>query len=222
LIESTSALTGKHIVVSAGPTREALDPVRFLSNHSTGKMGVALAAAAWRRGAQVTLVAGPLDVDVPTGPDVVFVETTDEMAAAVRKALKKADALIMAAAPADFRAKSVAGQKIKKGASAPSLALEFTTDILQATRDARRPGCIVVGFALETEKLEASALKKLEVKQLDLVVANRVEEGSGFGTDTNRVTLLGRDGSREELPLQGKAEVADAILDRVAGLFHGR
>lgn len=222
LIEPVSALTGKHIVVSAGPTREALDPVRFLSNHSTGKMGVAVAAAAWRRGAQVTLVAGPLDVAVPTGPDVVSVETTDEMAAAVRKALKKADALIMAAAPADFRAKSVAGQKIKKGTSAPSLALEFTTDILQATRDARRPGCIVVGFALETEKLEASALKKLEVKQLDLVVANRVEEGSGFGADTNRVTLLGKDGSREELPLQGKVEVADAILDRVAGLFHGR
>jgi phosphopantothenoylcysteine decarboxylase/phosphopantothenate--cysteine ligase len=222
LIEPVSALTGKHIVVSAGPTREALDPVRFLSNHSTGKMGVALAAAAWRRGAQVTLVAGPLDVDAPTGPDVVPVETTDEMAAAVRKALKKADALIMAAAPADFRAKSVAGQKIKKGAAAPSLALEFTTDILQATRDARRPGCVVVGFALETEKLEASALKKLEVKSLDLVVANRVEEGAGFGADTNRVTLLGRDGSREELPLQGKVEVADAILDRVAGLFHGR
>jgi len=222
LIEPASALTGKHIVVSAGPTREALDPVRFLSNHSTGKMGVALAAAAWRRGAQVTLVAGPLDVDVPTGPDVVAVETTDEMAAAVRKALTRADALIMAAAPADFRAKSVAGQKIKKGAAAPSLALEFTTDILQATRDARRPGCVVVGFALETERLEASALKKLEVKHLDLVVANRVEEGSGFGADTNRVTLLGRDGSREDLPLQGKDEVADAILDRVAGLFHGR
>ena len=222
LIEPASALTGKHIVVSAGPTREALDPVRFLSNHSTGKMGVALAAAAWRRGAQVTLVAGPLDVDAPIGPDVVAVETTDEMATAVRKALKTADALIMAAAPADFRAKSVAGQKIKKGAAAPSLALEFTTDILQATRDARRPGCVVVGFALETEKLEASALKKLQVKSLDLVVANRVEEGSGFGADTNRVTLLGRDGSREELPLQGKDAVADAILDRVAGLFHGR
>ena len=106
--------------------------------------------------------------------------------------------------------------------AAPSLALEFTTDILQSTRDARRPGCVVVGFALETEKLEAAAKAKLEAKDLDLVVANRVEAGSGFGTDTNRVTLLGRDGSREELPLLGKGEVADAILDRVAGLFDGR
>ncbi len=161
-------------------------------------------------------------MQLPTGPDVIAVETTEEMASAVRKALKKADALIMAAAPADFRAKAVAGQKIKKGAAAPSLSLEFTTDILQTTRDARRPGCIVVGFALETEKMEASALKKLEAKGLDLVVANRVEEGSGFGADTNRVTMLGRDGGREELPLQGKEAVADAILDRVAGLIDGR
>ncbi|MHB0963928.1 MAG: bifunctional phosphopantothenoylcysteine decarboxylase/phosphopantothenate--cysteine ligase CoaBC [Gemmatimonadaceae bacterium] len=222
LLEPASPLTGKHVVVSAGPTREALDPVRFLSNHSTGKMGVALAAAAWRRGANVTLVAGPLAVDVPTGPRLVSVETTEQMADAVRAALATADALIMAAAPADFRARVVAGQKIKKGAGAPSLEFEFTTDILASTRDARRPECVVVGFALETEQLEAGAKSKLVAKGLDLVVANRVEEGAGFGSDTNRVTLLARDGAREELPLQGKGAVADAILDRVAGLFDGR
>jgi phosphopantothenoylcysteine decarboxylase/phosphopantothenate--cysteine ligase len=222
LLEPASPLTGKHIVVSAGPTREPLDPVRYLSNHSTGKMGVALAAAAWRRGATVTLVAGPLAVEAPTGPRLVSVETTEQMAGAVRDALATADALIMAAAPADFRARAVAGQKIKKGASAPSLEFEFTTDILTATRDARRPDCVVVGFALETEQLEAGAKSKLVSKGLDLVVANRVEDGAGFGSDTNRVTLLGRDGTREELPLQGKGEVADAILDRVAGLFNGR
>ncbi len=222
LLEPTSVLGGKHMVVSAGPTREALDPVRFLSNQSTGKMGVALAAAAWRRGATVTLVAGPLGVDAPTGPRLVAVETTQEMADAVRDALETADALIMAAAPADFRPQAVAKQKMKKRAAAPAIALEFTTDILRATRDARRPGCVIVGFALETEDLEASAQAKLEAKSLDLVVANRVGADSGFGADTNRVTLLGRDGRRDELPLLGKDEVADAILDRVAGLFHGR
>lgn len=222
LLEPASPLTGRHIVVSAGPTREPLDPVRFLSNHSTGKMGVALAAAAWRRGANVTLVAGPLAVEAPVGPRLVAVETTEQMAGAVRDALATADALIMAAAPADFRARAVAGQKIKKGTAVPNLEFEFTTDILTSTRAVRRPECVVVGFALETEQLEAGAKSKLVSKGLDLVVANRVEEGAGFGSDTNRVTLLGRDGAREELPLQGKGEVADAILDRVAGLFHGR
>jgi phosphopantothenoylcysteine decarboxylase/phosphopantothenate--cysteine ligase len=222
LLEPASSLCGKHVVVSAGPTHEELDPVRFLSNHSTGKMGVALAAAAWRRGAQVTLVAGPLGVAYPVGPRVVAVQSTEEMAKAVGEALTTADALIMAAAPADLRAERVADQKIKKGAKAPSIALAFTTDILLATRDARRPGCVVVGFALETEQLEANARAKLAKKDLDLVVANQAEDGAGFGFDTNRVTLLGRDGSRVELPLQDKSAVADAILDRVTGLFDGR
>lgn len=222
LLEAPSALTGRHVVVSAGPTREPLDPVRYLSNHSTGKMGVAIASAAWRRGARVTLIAGPLSVDAPTGPDVVSVETTEQMEMAVRDALPSADALIMAAAPADFRAKSAATHKIKKGSGAPILALEFAADILTATRDARRPGCVVVGFALETDDIESAARTKLAAKELDLIVANPVEDGAGFGADTNRVTILGRDGSRDALPLQGKDEVADAILDRVAGLMHGR
>ena len=222
LLEPASSLRGKQVVVTAGPTREALDPVRFLSNHSTGKMGVAVAAAAWRRGAEVTLVAGPLGVELPVGPRVVSVESTQDMAEAVRHSLANADALVMAAAPADFRAEQLAPQKIKKGASAPSLPLAVTTDILKATRDARRAGCVVVGFALETENMEANARAKLGAKELDLIVANRAEEGAGFGFDTNRVTLYGRDGSAEELPLQSKIDVADAILDRVAGLFDGR
>ena len=222
LLEPATSLRGKHIVVTAGPTREALDPVRYLSNYSTGKMGVALAEAAWRRGADVTLVAGPLDVEFPVGARVVSVESVQQMADAVRSALVGADALIMAAAPADFRAEQAAAQKIKKGATAPSMTFAFTTDILRSTRDARRPGCVVVGFALETEELEANARAKLASKELDLIVANKAEEGSGFGYDTNRVTLIGRDGSAVELPLQSKTDVADAVLDRVTGLFDGR
>ena len=222
LLEPASSLRGKHVVVSAGPTREPLDPVRFLSNHSSGKMGVALAESAWRRGAEVTFVAGAISVAPPVGARVVSVETTDDMADAVRAALATADVLVMAAAPADFRPEAVAGQKIKKGASAPNLALAHTTDILRDTRSARRPGTVVVGFALETEHLDVNAREKLEKKELDLIVANETGEGSGFGHDTNRVTLLGRDGSREALPLMAKADVADVILDRVAGLLDGR
>ncbi|MHB8838286.1 MAG: bifunctional phosphopantothenoylcysteine decarboxylase/phosphopantothenate--cysteine ligase CoaBC [Gemmatimonadaceae bacterium] len=222
LLEPPSSLSGRHVVVSAGPTREALDPVRFLSNHSSGKMGVALASAAWRRGATVTLVAGPMTAEPPTGPRLIRVESTEQMADAVRAALGTADALIMAAAPADFRARDVSDQKLKKGGAAPTLALVFTTDILKSTREARRPGCVVVGFALETQDLEANARAKLAAKECDLIVANRVEEGAGFGTDTNKVTLFTRDGASEALPLLDKTEVADAILDRVAGLLDGR
>jgi phosphopantothenoylcysteine decarboxylase/phosphopantothenate--cysteine ligase len=222
LLEPASSLQGKQVVVTAGPTREAIDPVRFVSNQSTGRMGVALAASAWRRGADVTFIAGPLAVPPPVGVRVVPVETTDEMADAVRAALATADVLVMAAAPADFRPEAVAGQKIKKGETAPTLALANTTDILRSTRGARRPGAVVVGFALETEQLDAHAREKLEKKGLDLIVANQTGEVSGFGHDTNRVTLLGRDGSREALPLMAKTEVADVILDRVAGLLDGR
>ena len=222
LLEPASSLRGKHVVVSAGPTREPLDPVRFLSNHSSGKMGVALAESAWRRGAEVTFIAGPIAVPPPIGARVVSVGTTDDMADAVRAALATADVLVMAAAPADFRPEAVSGQKIKKGTSAPNLALAHTTDILRDTRKARRPGTVVVGFALETEHLDVNAREKLEKKELDLIVANQTGDGSGFGHDTNRVTLLGRDGSREALPLMAKADVADVILDRVAGLLDGR
>ncbi|GJG88629.1 peptidase ClpP [Gemmatimonadetes bacterium T265] len=220
LLEVAGPLAGRRVLVTAGPTREALDPVRYISNHSSGKMGVALAAAAWRRGADVTLVAGPLQVPVPEFVDHVAVERTADMAAAVAAALPAADVAIMAAAPADFRAAAVATEKIKRGAGELTLALAPTADILASTRAARRPGAIVVGFALETTDGEAHARAKLAAKSLDFIVLNdATEPGAGFGVDTNRVTLLGADGSREALALMPKRDVADAILDRVDALL---
>ncbi|MDH5234036.1 MAG: bifunctional phosphopantothenoylcysteine decarboxylase/phosphopantothenate--cysteine ligase CoaBC [Gemmatimonadota bacterium] len=221
LLEPKGKLAGRRVIVTAGPTREPLDPVRFLSNHSTGKMGVALAAAAWRRGAEVAVVHGPMTAPIPDGICATPVETTAEMADAVRAEVAQADVLVMAAAPADFRPAKVEGAKIKKRGKAPApLALDETPDILRSTRDARRPGMLAVGFALETDHLLEHAKAKLEAKGLDLIVANSASEaGAGFGSDTNRVTLVHRDGTVEELPLQPKSVVADAILDRVEALL---
>ena len=223
LIEGQTGVSGKRIVVTAGPTREAIDPVRFVSNHSSGKMGVALAAAAWRRGANVDLVAGPLNVPAPTGAALHAVESTEEMAGAVERLLPAADVLIMAAAPADYRPMTVETQKIKKSGDTRSLALAPTTDILLATAGARQPHAVIVGFALETQDAVKSGHGKLSRKKLDLIVVNdATEPGAGFGVDTNRVTLLTRDGGEERLPLMPKSDVADAILDRVEALLRGR
>ena len=223
LLEPAGALAGRDVLVTAGPTREPVDPVRYLSNRSSGKMGVAIAAAAWRRGANVTLVAGPMETPTPAGVHVVRVETTAEMADAVAAGLATADALVMAAAPADFGVATPAAQKLKKDQAPDTLALARTPDILRATRAARRPGAVIVGFALETERVLEHARGKLAAKDLDLVVANdATEAGAGFGTDTNRVTLIGRDGAAESLPLQSKDAVADAILDRVEAMLRGR
>jgi phosphopantothenoylcysteine decarboxylase/phosphopantothenate--cysteine ligase len=219
----SSALAGRRVIVTAGPTREAIDPVRFVSNHSSGKMGVALASAAWRRGATVDLIAGPLSVAPPSGPQLRHVETTAEMAEAVEALVPSADVLIMAAAPADFRPARPATTKIKKRADAPVLALEHTTDILQATLSRRRKDAIVVGFALETDDAIVNGKAKLRDKKLDLIVINdATETGAGFGVDTNRVTLIDRAGAEEVLPLLSKTDVADAILDRVERIAHGR
>jgi phosphopantothenoylcysteine decarboxylase/phosphopantothenate--cysteine ligase len=220
LLETGRDLAGRRVVVTAGPTREALDPVRYLTNHSSGRMGVALAAAAWRRGAEVTLIAGPLQVPVPPGPRVVAVESTQQMHDAVAAALPEADVLVMAAAPADFRPAQVATQKIKRGDGALTLDLAPNADILAGTRTVRRPGAVIVGFALETTDLEANARRKLAAKELDLIVLNdATEPGAGFAVDTNRVTLLARDGEPAALRLMPKSEVADAILDRVSPLL---
>jgi phosphopantothenoylcysteine decarboxylase/phosphopantothenate--cysteine ligase len=220
---AAGALAGRRVLVTAGPTREAIDPVRFISNHSSGKMGVALARSAWRRGAGVDLVAGPLSVDTPVGVTVHHVESTEAMALAVERLLPSADVLVMAAAPADFRPASVAPSKIKKITAPQSLALAPTRDILQSTRTSRRQGSVIVGFALETERAVDGGRAKLESKDLDLVVVNdATEAGAGFGGDTNRVTLLARDGTKQCLPLMSKDEVADAILDRVEELIGGR
>ena len=223
LLEARGEIAGKRIVVTAGPTRESLDPVRFLTNHSTGKMGIALAASAWRRGATVTLVAGPLSVPPPIGVELVAVETTAQMADAVRRELPRADALVMAAAPSDFRPADVAETKMKKAARPDALALAATVDILLSTRDARRPGSIVVGFALETDDVLAHAREKLGAKALDLIVVNDAREaGAGFGGDTNRVTILAPDAEPQTLPLLSKDEVADAIIDRIEAILRGR
>jgi phosphopantothenoylcysteine decarboxylase/phosphopantothenate--cysteine ligase len=223
LLERETGLSGRRVVVTAGPTREPVDPVRFLSNRSSGRMGVALAEAAWMRGATVTLVAGPLEVAVPSGIPVTHVESTAQMAAAVEAELAHADVLIMAAAPADFRVSSPAASKIKKDGAVRTLDLSPTTDILASTRSARRAGAIIVGFALETENAVSGGRAKLAAKDLDLVVVNdATEPGAGFGVDTNRVTLLTRDGGEEVLPLLSKYAVAHEILDRVERLTHGR
>ncbi len=216
-------LAGKRVLVTAGPTREAVDPVRFISNRSSGRMGVAIAASAWRRGANVTLIAGPLEVPIPVGVTHFPVETTEQMADAVRYALAETDALIMAAAPADFRAAETAPSKIKKSHAPASISLAVTPDILTETRNARRSNAVIVGFALETENAVSAGREKQDAKGLDLVVVNdATEPGAGFGLDTNRVTILGEDGRADELPLMSKEEVADALLDRVQNLLNGR
>ncbi|MBX6362363.1 MAG: bifunctional phosphopantothenoylcysteine decarboxylase/phosphopantothenate--cysteine ligase CoaBC [Gemmatimonadetes bacterium] len=222
-LEGETALSGRRVVVTAGPTREPLDPVRFISNRSSGRMGFEIAAAAWRRGAEVTLVAGPTALPAPTGPALVRVETAADMESAVRAALPDADALVMAAAVADFRPAQRAPEKIKKERTPAALALERAPDVLRETRDARPAGLVVVGFALETEDVRANARRKLNEKDLDLVVVNDATvPGAGFEVETNQVTILDRTGREEDLPLMSKQDVAEAILDRLAPLLARR
>jgi phosphopantothenoylcysteine decarboxylase/phosphopantothenate--cysteine ligase len=220
-----SDLAGKTIVVTAGGTREPIDPVRYIGNRSSGKMGFALAASARDRGASVKLIStvdGRTGIlPVPPGVEVTRVETAAEMLAAVKEAVKGADALIMAAAVADFRLTNVAGDKIKKDTATLDLKLERTPDILAEVKG----DFVRVGFAAETADLIANAKKKLAAKNLDLIVANDVTaEGSGFGADTNKVTLLFKDGRAEDLPLMAKREVADRIIERISPLlsFHAK
>ena len=219
-LEQDDVLRGKRIVVTAGPTREAVDPVRVLSNRSSGKMGYALASAAWRRGAAVTLISGPTALAQPTGPQLISVQNAEEMANAVRDAIGQADALVMAAAVADFRPASPASSKIKKSQNVAAIELEPAPDVLRTTQDARNPNMKVVGFALETDAHEANAMKKLKEKGLDLIVLNdATEEGAGFEVSTNKVTIFAKDGSSQMVPLMSKDDVANIILDRLAQLF---
>ena len=223
LLEKDSSLKGKQIVVTAGATREPIDPVRFISNHSSGKMGIALARAAWRRGADVRLIAGHVDVPIPREISSVTTNTVQEMAESVANALPSADVLIMAAAPADFRPQSEAPQKIKKGKSAPSIALTQTEDILKSTIGKRKKKSLIVGFALETNDGVANARQKLKSKDLDIVVLNNAnEEGAGFGVDTNRVTVIGRDGKEQPIELMSKTDLAEVLLDRIERELSGR
>jgi phosphopantothenoylcysteine decarboxylase/phosphopantothenate--cysteine ligase len=219
-------LEGRHVVVSAGGTAEAIDPVRFIGNRSSGRMGVAIADAALARGARVTVVAGRVEVPLPAAARMVHAESTSAMRDAVIEAVfgDDADVLVMAAAVADFRPTATVDAKLSRG-EGMTLRLEPTEDILaevgaRARELPERP--VIVGFAAETGSLDR-APDKLRRKGADLLVANDVSEaGSGFGTDTNRVVILGADGSRDEQPLLPKREVADRLLDRVVRLLDER
>ncbi len=213
VLVGSSDLAGRRIVVTAGGTQEPLDPVRSLTNRSSGKMGYALAEAARDRGAKVVLVSAPTALMKPVGIDTVNVRTAQDMYEAVKKAVVKADALIMAAAVADYRPKQVSKSKIKReNASSLTLELERTSDILTTVKGK----FLRVGFAAESENLLANAKEKLEKKRLDLIVANDITvKGSGIGADTNQVVIIDRKGKVEKLPLMPKREVAERILDRV-------
>jgi len=209
-------LAGKHILVTAGGTQEPIDPVRYISNHSSGKMGYALAEAARDRGAKVTLVTAPTSLPEPVGVDVVKVNTAQEMCQAVVKVTPQADALVMAAAVADYRPTKAAKDKIKKGEAGLTLEMECTPDILGSVKG----NLIKVGFAAESSNLVENAKQKLKQKGLDLIVANDITASdSGFSADSNRVTIIDREGKVDSLPLMPKREVADKVLDRVAKLL---
>jgi phosphopantothenoylcysteine decarboxylase/phosphopantothenate--cysteine ligase len=214
-------LAGRHVVVAAGPTREAIDPVRYLSNHSSGKMGYRLAEAARDRGARVTVVSGPVGELPPDGVKLVPVTSASGMKRAVDRAAKTADAVIMAAAVADYRPVKASRKKIPREGPEITLRLESTPDILKGVP--RKKGRVIVGFALETDQGLERARQKLEEKGCDLIVLNDpTREDSAFGGDTNQVTLIDARGRAEELPTLTKREVAERILDRVEKLWDGK
>jgi phosphopantothenoylcysteine decarboxylase/phosphopantothenate--cysteine ligase len=208
-----------NVLVTAGPTREAIDPVRFVGNHSSGKMGYAVARAAERRGARVTLISGPSALQPPFNVQMILVTSAAEMADAVLENFDDADLLIKSAAVADYRPSQAQSHKIKKSEGSQSLVLERTVDILAALSQRKRHQ-VVVGFAAETRNLDDGAIQKLQTKHLDMIVGNLVNvEGSGFEADANQANLYCKDGSREPLPLMPKSQLADLILDRVVALL---
>ena len=209
-------LQGLHITVTAGPTQESLDPVRFLTNHSSGKMGYAIAREAMLRGADVTLISGPVALKAPLGVKLVNITTAQEMLEGVQATLPQTDVLVMAAAVADYRPAVVADQKMKKGEGDMSIPLERTGDVLGWVAQHRHPGLFVCGFSMETEHMLENSQKKLSKKKLDMIVANNLKtQGAGFGVETNVVTLITQDWV-EELPLLGKDEVAGKLLTAIA------
>ncbi len=215
-------LAGKKVLVTAGPTQEAIDPVRFITNHSTGRMGYAVAAAAMRRGAQVTLVSGPTALRPPYFVETVPVVSAEDMYQAVTERAPESDYIIMTAAVADYRPQEAAQEKIKKGEGPAVLPLVRTKDILAALGQNRRPGQVICGFSMETEELIAHSRDKLARKNVDMIAANSLrEEGAGFGVETNRLTLITKE-KTEELPLMTKEEAAGIILDRLIGLGEER
>ncbi|MEG1823157.1 MAG: bifunctional phosphopantothenoylcysteine decarboxylase/phosphopantothenate--cysteine ligase CoaBC [Cloacibacillus sp.] len=216
-------MTGLHVAVTAGPTHEYIDPVRYISNPSSGKMGYALARAAWERGAQVTLITGPVSLRRPSGVKVVEVKSADEMFDACMKAAESADVIIKAAAVGDYKCAEVAEQKIKRGgASGMTLELVQNRDIAAELGRRKRPGQLVVGFAAETEHVLENADKKMREKNLDMIVSNDVTaEGAGFAVDTNAISLMRR--GADTLRFSGtKDEAAAVILDAVSELSHSK
>lgn len=219
LLFAKKDMEGLRVMVTAGPSREALDPVRYISNRSSGKMGYAIAQAAQKRGAEVTLLSGPVAIEVPQGVKLVPFTTTQELLDRASELAREQDLLIQAAAPADYRAKEVAPQKIKKQGGEPmTFTLVENPDVAATLGKAKRSGQVFVGFAAETNDVLAHARDKLARKNLDMIVANDVTRpGAGFDVDTNIVTLITKDG-QEALPMMSKAEVAQRILDRALAL----
>ncbi|MHA8067393.1 bifunctional phosphopantothenoylcysteine decarboxylase/phosphopantothenate--cysteine ligase CoaBC [Aquirufa sp. ROCK2-A2] len=220
LIENTfrgKKYAGKRVLITAGPTQELLDPVRYISNFSTGKMGMSLAEECYLQGAEVILIAGPLQVQkTMQGIQLISVQSAAEMESECLAQQADADLIIMSAAVADYRPSSISPEKIKKSDSSSHLVLEKTTDILAALGSAKRPGQIIVGFALETENEEANARKKMQEKNTDFIVLNSLNDsGAGFGLATNQVTIFSVEGDKKRVPLQSKEEVAKEILEFV-------
>lgn len=212
-------MAGKKVLVTAGPTREAIDPVRYITNHSTGKMGYAIAQAAARRGAEVTLVSGPVNLKAPLGVNLVPVTSAGEMFQAVTEASSSQDVIIKAAAVADYRPKYVGTEKTKKKDGDMNLEMERTDDILAWLGNHRQPGQVLCGFSMETENMLENSQAKLEKKHVDMIVANNLKTaGAGFGTDTNVVTIITKEGA-EELAMMTKEQVAHQLLNRIMDRF---
>ena len=212
-------MAGKKVLVTAGPTREAIDPVRYITNHSTGKMGYAIAQAAARRGAEVTLVSGPVNLKAPLGVNLVPVTSAGEMFQAVTEASSSQDVIIKAAAVADYRPKYVGTEKTKKKDGDMNLEMERTDDILAWLGNHRQTGQVLCGFSMETENMLENSQAKLEKKHVDMIVANNLKTaGAGFGTDTNVVTIITKEGA-EELAMMTKEQVAHQLLNRIMDRF---
>jgi len=218
----TRPLKGKKAIVSAGPTYEPIDPVRFIGNHSSGKMGLAIAKELHNRGAEVTLVMGPTQLDIPAnGISVINVNTAEEMFNACEKKFKKSDMAIMAAAVADFTPKEIKKAKIKKGDSDLKLDLVKTKDILKTLGEQKKKSQVLVGFALETDNEKFNALEKLKKKNADMIVLNSLrDEGAGFGHDTNKVTIFEKKGGEFKFETRSKTEVAKDIVDTIIRLYY--
>ena len=214
-------MKGKKVLVTAGPTRESLDPVRFLSNRSTGKMGYAIAKMAMLRGADVTLVSGPVNIPAPPFVNVVNVESAQQMFEAVKDAAEEQDIIIKSAAVADYRPMTVAEDKIKKTDGDMSIPLERTTDIIKYLGEHKKEGQFICGFSMETKDMLENSSAKLVKKNMDMIVANNVkDEGAGFAVDTNKVVMITKDGMKD-LPLMSKEEVADHLLTEIMERING-